>query len=97
MQLDCRLWRIDHHFGDKRQGRLDFLVRRLEHQFVVDGEQHPRAQTRLCQSVVHADHCAANDVRGRALQRRVDGGALVEGALRRIGGVDARIVALAAE
>ncbi len=37
VQLDRRLRRLDHHFGHHRQGRLDFIVRRLEHQFVVDG------------------------------------------------------------
>ena len=43
MQLNRGFWRVDHHFGDNGQGRLDFIVRRLEHQFVMNREQHPRA------------------------------------------------------
>src|SRR5690606_24642125 len=45
----------------------------------------------------HADHSAADDIRCRSLDRRVDRRAFVEGTDRRIGGADFRIVGAPAE
>src|SRR6516165_617116 len=49
------------------------------------------------QGVRHADHCTTNDIRGRALYRRIDGGALKKSAHRRVLGIDFRIMDAAAE
>ncbi len=76
---------------------LDFVLRHLEHQFVVHLQQHLRVELLLGERRVHAHHGAADDVGGGALQARIDGGALVEGADRRVRMLDLRIVALAAE
>jgi molybdenum-dependent DNA-binding transcriptional regulator ModE len=51
----------------------------------------------LKQRAVHADHRAANDVGRRALDRRVDRRALIEGAHRRVARLDVGIVRAAPE
>src|SRR5271166_80083 len=84
VQLHRRLGRVRHHLLDERDRRLDLLVRRLEHELVVHLEQHPGAQTRAGKRCVHARHGAADDVGRRALDRRVDRRALVEGAFRNV-------------
>ena len=60
-------------------------------------KQHLRCEFLLRQSRVHADHGAADDVGGGALQPRIDRGALVERADRGIRSLDVRIVTFAAE
>ncbi len=47
----------------------------------------------MSQRVVHADHCTADDVGGRTLDRRIDRRAFEEGTFGRVGRVDAREVA----
>ena len=96
-QRHRRQRRVFHHFLDHRQRLFDFRVRHLEDQFVVHLQQHLRGELVLRQRAFHADHGAADDVGGAALQPRVDRGALVEGADRGVGRADIRIVALAAE
>ena len=82
---------------DHRQRLLDLVLRHFEHQFVVHLQQHLRVELLLRQRLVHADHGAADDVGGGALQPRIDRGALVEGADRGVRGADVGIVAFAAE
>ena len=89
--------RLLHHLLDHRQRLLDLVLRHLEHQFVVHLQQHLRVELLLRERGVHADHGAADDVGGGALQPRVDRGALVEGADRGVGVRDVGVVALAAE
>ena len=57
---------------------------RLEYQFVMHLQQHARRKSPSLQRILHADHGAANDVGRRTLDWRIDGGALVEGADRRV-------------
>ena len=66
---------------------------RLEDQFVVHLQQHAGTKLRMGQRIVHADHGTADDVGGRTLDGRIDGGAFEEGALGGIGRIDAREVA----
>ena len=71
--------------GSPASSRSTSVVRHLEDQLVVDLQQHPRRRAlALRQRRLHADHGAADDVGGRALDRRVDRGALDEGALGRV-------------
>ncbi len=67
-----------------------FRLRHLEDQFVMHLQQHPALQTGLGKRRRHADHGPADDVGGRTLDGRIDGGALLEGALGRIGRLDPR-------
>ncbi len=81
-----------HHLADHGNRFLHLLVRHLEHQLVVHLEKHLRAELCFFQRLVHADHGAADDVGGRALDRRVDRRALLEGAKDRLRGADFGIV-----
>ena len=76
---------------------FDLRLRHFENQLVVHLQQHLRLELCLLELRLDADHGAADDVGGGALQPRVDGRALVEGADRRIAVLDVRVVALAAE
>ena len=60
-------------------------------------EQHARVEARFGERRHHADHGAADDVGGRALQPRVDGRALVEGADRGVRGLDVGVMAFPAK
>jgi hypothetical protein len=73
--------RVDHDLAHERDGGLHLRLWRLEDQFVMHLQQHPRIQARAHQSFVHADHGAADDVGGGALNGRIDRRAFVEGAL----------------
>src|SRR6185312_7034490 len=73
------------HGGDKFLG---FAVGGFEHQFVVHLQQHLCFQLFLRQRVGHADHGAADDVGGCALDRRVDRGAFGAPAHARDFGID---------
>ena len=50
-------------------GGVDLGLGRFEDQFVVDLKQHACREARLPKRVGHADHGAADDVGGRALDR----------------------------
>ncbi len=82
IQRHRRVRRLLHHALHHGDRRLDFLDRHFEDQFVVHLQEHLRAQLGLLQLRLDADHGAADDVGGRALQARIDGRALVEGADR---------------
>ncbi len=65
-------------------GGVGLGLRGFEHQFVVHLQQHLRVASPACaQRARHADHGAADDVGGGALDRGVDRGALGELALGR--------------
>src|SRR5690606_39788209 len=51
----------------------------------------------VCSSDLHAHHCAADDIGGRPLDRRVDGRTLMEAALGHVLRVDQLEMAAAAE
>ena len=80
-----QLVRAFHDAGDDRHGASDLALRRLEHQLVVHLQQHLRGELLLTERLLHAHHRAADDVRRRALDGRIDRGALDERALGRIG------------
>ena len=75
-QLQHRLRRLLHHALRHLHGLVDLILRRLEHELVMHLEQHARVEAGGGERRHHADHGAADDVGGRALDRRVDGGAL---------------------
>ncbi len=83
-ELQIRMRRLGHHFAHHFDRRRDLGVRHLENELVMDLQKHFCRKLRLLQRIVHADHRAADDVGGRALDRRVDRGAFVKSALRRI-------------
>ena len=66
----CRV--LHHTPGDPRQG-FSLIHRRLEEQFVVHLQQQPRLQSLRLQCRGEPDHGPFDDVRGAALQRRIDG------------------------
>ena len=84
-ELHHGLRRVDHDALCQLHGLLRLRIRAFEDQLVMDLQQHPGGEARLLQRIGHADHGAADDVGGGTLDRRVDGGALEEGALRRVG------------
>ena len=57
--------------GD-RQVAADFVFGRFEDQFVMHLQQHARRSFLVRQRARHPDHGAADDVGGRALDRRID-------------------------
>ena len=58
-----------------------FLERDFEDQFVVDLENHAGLQIALGQLTIDGNHGELDEIGGRTLQRRVDGGALGKSAL----------------
>ncbi len=76
--------RLDHHAPHHIDRRIDLGIGRLEDQFVVHLQQHLRREPGALKRCVHAHHGAPYDIGGRALDRRVDGRALVESALGRV-------------
>uniref|UniRef100_A0A0N5A085 LigA n=1 Tax=Parastrongyloides trichosuri TaxID=131310 RepID=A0A0N5A085_PARTI len=91
-EIDDRQGGAFHDAADDGDGAVGLGLGGLEHQFVVDLQQHPGLKPRIKQGAGHADHGAADDVGGRALDRGVDGGALAELALGAGLGVDGRDV-----
>ena len=96
-ELHGRQRRLLHDAAHHGQRRLDLLLGRLEDEFVMHLQEHLRREARIGERLVHADHGAADDVGGRALDRGVDGGPLVEGPLGGVRGADRRVVASAPE
>ena len=65
---------------------LDLVPRHLEQQLVVDLEQRPGVQALVPQPIGQPDHRDLDDVRGRALDRHVDGHPLARRAEGRVAG-----------
>src|SRR5579864_4208718 len=65
-----------HVLTQQRNQRRHLTLGCLQEELVVHLQQHARAQTGLANGVVDQDHRLLHDVRGRALQRHVDGHAL---------------------
>src|SRR5918996_4432472 len=61
-----------HLFLDDLGGLLDAVLRDLEHQLVVDGQEHPALEARLTQRLVHAKHAELEHVGRAPLDRRVE-------------------------
>ena len=89
--------RILHHLLDHRQRLFYLRLRHFKDKLVVDLQQHLRRKLVVPQCVVHADHGAADNVGGRALQSRIYGGALVKRTHRGVRGADFRVMAFAPE
>src|SRR5215470_3425182 len=86
-----------HDLFHQRRDFIGFFYRHLEDQLVVHLEQHARLEAGLGESRRHARHRALDDIRRRALQRRVDRLALREGAARMVRILDPRDRAAPAE
>ena len=84
-KMDGGRGRLLHDAAREFDRRLGFIVRRFEHKLVMHLQKHLRRETGVNERVIHPYHGASDDVRGRALDRRVDRRALIEGAVGRIG------------
>ncbi|CRI63432.1 hypothetical protein THIOKS11320081 [Thiocapsa sp. KS1] len=69
-----------HRRANAPAGRLDRIGCNLEHQLVVYLHDHPNRRSLGLDPMVRRDHGALDDVGGRALHGRVDGGPLGGGA-----------------
>src|ERR1051326_3930290 len=79
-----------HDLLHQRRHLVGLLDRHLEEQLVMYLEQHARLEASLGERRRHAGHRALDDVRGRALERRIDRLALREGAAGMVAVLDAR-------
>ena len=92
-EFECGLGGGFHNLTCDFDQRSCVGVRHLEHELVVHLQQHARRrELGPLERLRHADHRAPDDVGRRALDRRVDRGALEEAAHRRVLGVDLRVM-----
>ena len=97
-QRRVQLVRAFHGVLDDRGHALQLFLGRLEHELVVDLQDHARPAALFLQPAVQRDHGHLDDVGRRALDRVVDGGTLgglahVVRLRRRGGGLEHREVA----
>ena len=96
-ELDGGVGGVDHDAADDGDGRLDLRIGDLEDEFVMHLQEHGGVEFCAREGLLHADHGAADNVGGGALDGGVDGGALVKGAFLRGARGDLREMAAAAE
>src|SRR6476661_2844287 len=71
---DREVDRVLHPISNDRRGLLHPVLRHLEHQLIVNGQQHLAIELRsLAEGFVHTDHRHLEDVAGAALDRGVEG------------------------
>src|SRR6267154_1181700 len=79
-QWDAQLGGTLHMAFYQVRGDLLLSVGHLKHKLVMDLQDHAGCESAVAQRAGDADHGDLDQVRRRALQRRVGGGALTEGA-----------------
>ena len=72
VQRDRQVGGAAHLLADQRLERLVLARGHVEHELVVDLEQHPRPQPGRRQLALHVEHRDLDQVGGRALDRRVE-------------------------
>src|SRR5439155_13287649 len=60
-----------HDLAHERVDALTFVERHLEHEFVVDGEDHAGPEAAVVERLIELDHGQLENVGGGALYRRV--------------------------
>src|ERR671915_1745018 len=97
-EIDIELDRMLHPLVDQVDGFIGVILRHLEDQLVVHGEQHVAVEVgSFPKGSIHRDHPDLEHVRGASLDRCVQRLSTTEVADPRIGGLELRDVPTASE